>query len=108
MALKPFTPKDTDITSSDAFKGAVEEHFGKRFNDLRTRGWKESEDWEELFRQYHDLLYPNNNVEVICVTNATDADLRFKVTSQKLAIPDTSDQNFHQFPKRKIKPKPID
>jgi len=102
MALKPFVPTDASLTSSEAFKTAVENQFGARFQDYGT------EDWEELFRQYHEETLPNNVVEVSYVTSAGQADLHFNVVSQRLPVAETPDQVFHTFPKTKMKPKPLD
>lgn len=107
MALKRFVPIESDLTSADAFKDAVERQFGQRFYDLTKNDFEEREQWEELFREYLEIMYPNNVVEISCSMTMGQADLDFHIIGQKLVIPDTSDPEFFVFPKRRIKPKPL-
>ena len=97
-----FTPNDEQTRSSEAFKDAVEDKFGKRFYDFND------EDWEELFRQYHEKAFPNFIVSVICVMSAGLADIRLRKEDTTIIYQDTSDTEHFKPKKRRMKPKPLD
>lgn len=76
-----FIPKNSDLTSMEAFKDAVRKEFKTPVYVDNT------EEWHLAFDEYNNLCLPNNIVEVEAVKGQFFVDdLKFNVVDYILAI----------------------
>jgi hypothetical protein len=90
MTLLYFIPTDPDLTSTDAFRKAIQKNTALQrayLDDLSEIYREQDEDWHEAFTHFHELLLEHEEVAIGLVSNGFWIDdLQFVPLHDNLAI----------------------